>query len=82
MTQPSATERILEIEVPRERLDKIFDEKVKKYSREIRINGFRTGNVPKQVIISRFKEPISAESLEALVDEVVKEACKENSIEP
>ena len=82
MTQSSATERILDIEVPRERLDKIFDEKVKKYGREIRINGFRPGNVPKQVIVSRFKEPISAESLEALVDQVVKEACKQNNIEP
>ena len=82
MTQSSATERILDIEVPRERLEKIFEDKVKKYSREIRINGFRPGQVPKQVIVSRFKEPISAESLEALVDEVVKEACKQNSIEP
>lgn len=82
MTQPSATERVLEIEVPRERLDKIFEEKVKKYSREIRVNGFRPGNVPKQVVVSRFKEPISAESLETLVDEAVREACKENSIEP
>ncbi|HAP00048.1 MAG TPA: trigger factor [Fibrobacteres bacterium] len=82
VSQPSATERVLEIEVPRERLDRIFDDKVKKYSREIRVNGFRPGNVPKQVIATRYKEPISAESLETLVDEAVKEACKQNSIEP
>ena len=77
VSQPSATERVLEIEVPRERLDRIFDDKVKKYSREIRVNGFRPGNVPKQVIATRYKEPISAESLETLVDEAVKEACKQ-----
>ena len=82
MTQPNATERVLDIEVPRERLDKIFQDKVKKYSKEIKINGFRPGNVPKEVIVQRFKEPISAESLEALIDEAVKEACKENNIEP
>jgi trigger factor len=82
LIEASPTERVLEIEVPREKLDKIFDEKVKKYSREIRMNGFRPGNVPKHVVIARFKEPISAESLESLVDEAVREACKEKGVDP
>jgi trigger factor len=82
ISEPTTTERVLEIEVERERLDKIFDQKVKKYSKEVRINGFRPGNVPKEVIAKRFKDPINAESLEALVEEVLKEACKEHNIEP
>lgn len=82
VTNPSSTERVLEIEVERDRLDRIFDEKVKKYSKEIRINGFRPGQVPKQIVVQRFKGPIKAESLEALVEQVLKEACKENGIEP
>lgn len=82
LTNPTTTERVLDIEVERERLDKIFDQKVKKYSKEVRINGFRPGNVPKDVVAKRFKDPISAESLEALVEEVLKEACKEHNIEP
>jgi trigger factor len=82
ISEPTTTERVLEIEVERERLDKIFDQKVKKYSKEVRINGFRPGNVPKEVIAKRFKDPINAESLEALIEEVLKEACKEHNIEP
>ena len=82
LTNPTPTERVLEIEVERDRLDKIFDQKVKKYSKEVRINGFRPGNVPKEVIAKRFKDPINAESLETLVEEVLKEACKEHNIEP
>jgi trigger factor len=82
LTNPTTTERVLDIEVERERFDKIFDQKVKKYSKEVRINGFRPGNVPKEVIAKRFKDPINAESLEALVEEVLKEACKEHNIEP
>jgi trigger factor len=82
VTNPNATERVLEIEVERDRFDKIFDQKVRKYSKEVRINGFRPGNVPKDVIAKRFKDPINAESLEALVEEVLKEACKEHNIEP
>ena len=82
VSQTSSTERRLEIEIPRERFDKIFQEKVKKYSKEMRINGFRPGNVPKDVILARFKDPISAESLESLIDQAVRESCKENNIDP
>jgi trigger factor len=81
ISEPSSTERALEIEVERERFEKIFDTKLKKYSKEIRINGFRPGQVPKQVIATRFGESIKQETLEALVEEVLKEACKENNIE-
>lgn len=82
LTEPNSTERVLDIEIERERLDKIFDQKVKKYSKEVRLNGFRPGQVPKDVVAKRFKDPINAESLEALVEEVIKEACKEHNIEP
>jgi trigger factor len=82
MTQPSATERVFDIEVPRERLDKIFDAKVKKYSKEIKMNGFRTGAVPKALVAARYKEPIANEALETLVDDAVREACKDNNIDP
>ena len=82
VSNPNATERVLEIEVERERLDKIFEQKVRKYSKEVRLNGFRPGNVPRDVIAKRFKDPINAESLEALIEEVLKEACKEHNIEP
>ena len=82
ISEVSSTERMLDIEVERNRLDKIFEDKVKKYSKEVRINGFRPGNVPKQVVAARFREPIANESLETLVDEALKEACKQHNIEP
>ncbi len=82
MTPASATERVLELEIPRERLDKVFQDKLKKYSKTIRVNGFRPGAVPKSVIEARFREPIAAEALETLVDDAVREACKSENIEP
>jgi trigger factor len=82
LSEPNSTERVLDIEIERERFDKIFDQKVKKYSKEVRLNGFRPGQVPKDVVAKRFKDPINAESLEALVEEVIKEACKEHNIDP
>jgi trigger factor len=82
VTSPNATERVLDLEIPRDRLDKIFQDKVKKYSKEIKVNGFRPGQVPKEVVAARFREPIAAEALETLLENAIREACKENNIEP
>lgn len=82
LTENGTTEKVVEVEVERERYDRIFNEKVKKYSKEIRMNGFRPGNVPKQIVVGRFKEPIHRESLEDLVEEVIRDVCKEHQIEP
>jgi trigger factor len=82
VTTASATERVIDLEIPRDRLDKIFEDKVKKYSKQIKVNGFRAGQVPKAVVVARYKEPIAAEALETLVEDALREACKENSIEP
>jgi len=82
LTNQSSTERVLDIEIERERFDKVFDQKVKKYSKEVRINGFRPGQVPKEIVAKRFKDPINAESLEAVIEDALKEACKEHNIEP
>ncbi|HEX2612764.1 MAG TPA: trigger factor [Fibrobacteria bacterium] len=82
MTQASATERVLDLEIPRERLDKVFQDKIKKYGKTIKVNGFRPGAVPKAVIEAKFREPIAAEALETLVDDAVREACKEQGIDP
>jgi len=82
LTEASATERVLDLEIPRERLDKVFQDKLRKYSKTIKVNGFRPGAVPKDVVAKRFGEPIAAEALETLVDDAVREACKEKSIDP
>ena len=82
LTEASATERVLDLEIPRERLDKVFQDKLKKYSKTIKVNGFRPGSVPKDVVAKRYGEPIAAEALETLVDDAVREACKEKAIDP
>jgi len=82
ISETKATRRDLDISIPRSRFEKFFGEKVKKYSKELRLNGFRKGNVPQRLIAERFKEPITNEALEALVNEVIKEVCDKNQIVP
>jgi trigger factor len=82
VTSPANTERHLEIEIPRERFNDIFDENVKKYSKELRLDGYRKGAIPRRIVAERFREPITNESLEKLVEKVIREVCEENSIKP
>lgn len=82
ITEPKATRRDLDITIPRERFENLFDEKVKKYSKELKLNGFRKGSVPKRLISERFREPITNEALEALVSATIKEVCDQNKIVP
>jgi trigger factor len=82
LTEPNSTERVLDIEVPRDRFDRLFDEKLKKYGKEIRLNGFRPGQVPKQVVAAKYGGHIKNETLEALIEEAVKEGCKQHALEP
>ena len=82
VTSSSATERVIDLEIPRDRLDKIFQDKIKKYSKQVKVNGFRPGQVPKAVVEARYKEPIQAEALETLLEDAIREACKTNALEP
>ncbi len=82
LKEPSLTERELDITVPRAAFKKIYNEKVKKYSKELTLNGYRKGSIPKRVIEERFREPLTQESLEKLVDEAVQSACEKHKISP
>ena len=82
ITESSATERQLDVEIPQEALQSSFDSKIKKYSKQIKLNGFRPGKVPRNVIIGRFGDSIRAEALEETMDKVIREELQKAEIEP
>jgi trigger factor len=46
----------LEVEVPREEVDRQFERTLTRVSREVQLPGFRKGRVPKQMVLQRFGE--------------------------
>lgn len=72
----------IDVEIPRLKFEGVFEDKVKKYSKELRLNGFRKGNIPKRLVAERFREPITNEALETLVESTIKEICEKNQIVP
>lgn len=72
----------LEIEVPAEMSKNAYEQVVQKYTRSARIPGFRTGKVPRQVILQRLgQKNLKAEALEGLINNCLKTAIESEKIE-
>jgi trigger factor len=82
VSQPESWQRRIEVEVPEEEVRGAFEEKVKKYRRDIKLPGFRPGKVPGAIIKSRYGPAIRAEVIEELVQRSYEQACRDNNIMP
>lgn len=80
--QPESWQRRIEVEVPEEEVSGAFEEKLKKYRRDIKLPGFRPGKVPASIIRSRYGAAIRAEVVEELVQRSYEQACRDNKIVP
>ncbi len=60
----------------------LFEEKLTKYKKELKLPGFRPGKVPSLLIKQRFGGSIRAEAVDELVQKSFREACDQNKIVP
>jgi trigger factor len=82
VSEPESWKRIIEIEVPGEEVEKLFEEKLQSVKKDISIDGFRPGKVPNQLIRQRYGEAIRKEVVEDLVSKKFEEVCTEKKIDP
>jgi len=82
ISQPESWKRVLEIEVPKEDVDVIYNEKMTTYKKKLSLPGFRPGKVPLSLIKTRFGKGVFAETVEDLVQKNFEAACKEHNITP
>ncbi len=80
--ETSATLRTIELSIPQESLKVPFDKKVTKYRKEVTFKGFRQGQVPKQMILSRFGDAIRQEALDELLNQTLTDELKKAGINP
>lgn len=72
----------LEIEITSEMSKKAYEQVLDKFTRSANIPGFRKGKVPRQVLIQRFgSTQLKAAALEELIDDSLKQAIKQESID-
>ncbi|HAC64223.1 MAG TPA: trigger factor [Cyanothece sp. UBA12306] len=72
----------LEIEISAEALKKAYESKINTLKRTANIPGFRKGKVPRQILLQRLgTRYIKAATLEELIDQTLKAAIKQESLE-
>ena len=73
----------IELEIPPSSSKACIDETINAISRSAKIPGFRTGKIPKQILIQRIGlTQLYASALEKIIDKSWKEALEAKSIEP
>lgn len=55
------------VEMPPERVQKIYDSVVAKLGQQVKLPGFRAGKIPRTLLLNRYEKEIKAEALEQLV---------------
>jgi trigger factor len=82
ITEDKDCKRIIEAEIPKDKVDEKFDEVFKLIKKEAKIPGFRPGKAPMSVVRSRFGKDARAEVGEKLIEEAVEEIVKEAKLTP
>lgn len=73
----------IELDIPSSACKSIVEDTIKTISKSVKLPGFRSGKVPKQVLIQRIGlSQLYASALEKIIDKYWKEALKVESIEP
>ena len=82
VSEPKPWKRVLEIEVPSDAIQSELNAAYARYSREVRLPGFRRGKVPLSVLKARLGNEIRAEVLEKKIPEYLNSAHEQADIKP
>ncbi len=66
--------------IPRVEIEKNFDQAAEKYSSEMKLDGFRKGKIPVEVVKSKYREIIIDEVVNKLIEEYTFKRIKEENI--
>ncbi len=78
----SAIERVITITVPAARIDDKVSSEVAKTAKTVRIDGFRQGKVPLNVVKKRYGQGIRLEAIEQVMRDAYVEAVQKEELQP
>ena len=79
---PTTLKRVLQFEVPRERVEGEIEDIITGIRREISMPGFRKGKAPLDLVRARFAETAQKEAIEKLIPEAYQKALRAESLRP
>lgn len=82
VTNQDGWKKVLEIELPKTKVEEELDSTYKKYQAKAKISGFRPGKAPLEVVKSHYKEQIFGDVLESLLVRGYQEALDQTQLRP
>ena len=80
--ETSASTRRVSVTVPRERVERIRRSVASQYARNIRLPGFRKGNIPASLVEKQFGAAIDQETLDRVIQETYREVLERENLQP
>ncbi len=77
-----AISRKMTVTVPSDRIQKASDIRLKELSKKVKIDGFRKGKVPMNIVKARYGDSVYFEVVEKVIDETVREALASEKLNP
>ncbi|MDD5634376.1 MAG: trigger factor [Candidatus Omnitrophica bacterium] len=76
------TQRQLDIEMPKEKVDEVFNQVVEDIRKKAAVPGFRQGKAPLDIILKNYREDVVDEVKKILIPQGYERALEEHKIEP
>jgi trigger factor len=80
--EESPSVRLLEVEAPRERVARAFDEAYAELAGSVRLRGFRPGKAPRSVLRKLYGKAVAEDVERALAGATLREALEQTGLEP
>lgn len=74
-------ERLIQVEVPVERVRRAEETAARRYASKVRLPGFRPGKAPPAMVLKRFGDAIRQEAVESLVQEAYQQVVAEGKLQ-
>ena len=74
--------RQMSLKIPWKDLEPDFNVSMKEFSKKIKLPGFRSGKIPRKVLMSKFLTSIEADFIESSINKYYLDALKEEQIYP
>lgn len=82
VSEPTVSKRVLDIEVPVQDVEQEFQKNLSEYQQTAQVRGFRPGKVPRDIVLTRFKDAIMGKTVEDVINHSYETACKEKQLVP
>lgn len=79
---PTTLERRVTIVVPTEKIDQAFESRISKLGKTAKVNGYRTGKVPLNVIRQRYGDSARQEALSEVIQSSLYAAIQQEKLQP